>query len=204
MFAGFQIAVDAAFFVRGLERLGDLPRDGQGLGGPQGSALQAIRECRAFDELEDQRHEAVGFLQAVDGADGRMIERREQPGLTAEAGAALRVGNEMRRQEFERDLATQLGVARAIHLAHAAFAERGEDSIRAEIAAQHLRHSGEVRRKTRHCRIFKELGRVGLVPQQRLDLVPQCLVVRALFVQEGVTVLGRPGQRCVIQMGEAS
>ena len=38
-------------------------------------------------------------------------------------------------QDLERDVAIQLRVARAIHLAHAARAERGKDFVRAEAGA---------------------------------------------------------------------
>ena len=59
------------FLVRGLERIGDLPRDGERLGDRQRSALEAIGQRRSFDQLEDQRGDAVGFFEAVDRADVR-------------------------------------------------------------------------------------------------------------------------------------
>ena len=53
-----------------------------------------------------------------------MVERGEQARFAREAGAALGVGCEVRRQDLDRDVAPELAVARAIDLAHAAGAER--------------------------------------------------------------------------------
>ena len=71
-------------------------------GDRQRPARQAIGEGRSLDQLERQRRHAIGFLQAVDGADVRMVERGEQSRLAREAGAALGVGREVRRKDFDR------------------------------------------------------------------------------------------------------
>ena len=48
---------------------------------------------------------------------------------------ALRVIREQRRQDSDRDVAIECGVLRAIHLAHAARADRAEDFVRADMRA---------------------------------------------------------------------
>ena len=88
--------MDDALLVRRVERLGDLARDRERLGDRQRPALEAIGQRRPLDQLEDQRRHAIGFLQPVDRADVRMIERGQQARFAREAGAALGVGGEMR------------------------------------------------------------------------------------------------------------
>ncbi len=44
------------------------------------------------------------------------------------------------RQDLQRDIAIELGVARAIDLAHAPFAEQGHDFVRADASAGGERH----------------------------------------------------------------
>ena len=87
--------MDDAFLVRGLERLGDLARDGEGLGERQAGRARGDRRASAFDQFEDQRGDAIRFFQPIDRADVRVIERRERPRFAREAGAALGIGGEM-------------------------------------------------------------------------------------------------------------
>ena len=53
-----QIAMDDALFVRGLERLGDLLRERQGLVERDRPARDALRQVLAFDQLHHQRRGA--------------------------------------------------------------------------------------------------------------------------------------------------
>ena len=65
-----------------------------------------------------------------------MIERREDVCFALEARHALGIQREGIGQDLDRDVATQSGVSGAIHLAHAAGANGGEDLIRPEASAQ--------------------------------------------------------------------
>ena len=58
-----------------------------------------------------------------------MVERREHPGLAVEAGEAFVVVDERLGQDFEGDVAAELGVTRAEHLAHAAGADFLDDLV---------------------------------------------------------------------------
>ena len=78
------------------------------------------------------RKVAAGILYAVEGRDVRMVERREHLRLAREARDALGVAGEALREDLQRDVAPELGVSRAIHLAHAASPERAGDRIRPE------------------------------------------------------------------------
>ena len=90
-----------------------------------------------------------------------MVERGKQARFPREAGAALGIGREVRRQDLDRDVTTELAVARATDLAHAAGAEPRDDRVGAELAADHRRSaersSGSA---TGHCsRRLQEPGR---------------------------------------------
>ena len=137
MLAGFRSRWTMPFSCAASSAGGDLPRDGEGVGERQGAAFEPIGQRRSFDQLEDQCGDAVGFFQPVDRADVRVIERRERPRFAREAGAALGVGGEVGRQDLDGDVATELAVARAIDLAHAAGAERGDDRVGPELTIHH-------------------------------------------------------------------
>ena len=127
--------MDDPLLVRRLERLGDLARDRQRLLDRDRSARDPIGERRPFDQLEHQRLDAVGLLEAVDRRDVRMVERREHLRLALEARQPLGVGDERLGQHLERHLALEPGVAGAPDLAHAACAEGGEDLVRSQARA---------------------------------------------------------------------
>jgi hypothetical protein len=61
-----------------------------------------------------------------------MVQRCQQPRLALEPREPIRIGRETRRQHFDRDVAAQLRVARAVDLAHAARTDEGDNPIGAE------------------------------------------------------------------------
>jgi hypothetical protein len=61
-----------------------------------------------------------------------MIERREHLRFTTETREAIGIVCHGGQEHLDRDVAIQLGVPRAVDLAHPAGAERGNDFIRAE------------------------------------------------------------------------
>ena len=89
---GLQIAVNDPFLVSDIESHGDLPRDAQRVANRQAatSALardirKCVRERLAVHELENQKAKAVSFLEAVDRADVRMVQRGEHSRFALEA-----------------------------------------------------------------------------------------------------------------------
>ncbi len=64
-----------------------------------------------------------------------MIQRREGLRFAGETCEPFGVVHEEIGQDFDRDVAIQLRVAGAIHLAHTAGAQGGEDLVRAEADA---------------------------------------------------------------------
>ena len=133
--------MDDALLVRGIQGLGDLTRDRQGVFQRNRATSDPIGQGVALDQLEDQRVGLAAVLESINRRDVWMVERRQHLRLPAEAGEALRLQRECRSNHFQRDVAIELGIARAIHLAHAAGAERGENLIRAEARAGSEGHS---------------------------------------------------------------
>jgi hypothetical protein len=130
-----EVAVDDALFVRRFERVGDLPRDGQRVGNRHRPLCDPLRERVALDQFHHERVRLAAVLEAVDVGDVGMVEGGQHLGLAPEPPEALRIVAERRRQDLERDVPVQFGVARPIHLAHAACAEQGDDFIGTDMRA---------------------------------------------------------------------
>ena len=62
----------------------------------------------------------------------RVIERGGRARLLLEAAQPLRVGQEFRRQQLDRDVTLEPRVVRAIHLAHSSGPDEGLDAIGTE------------------------------------------------------------------------
>ena len=127
-----QIAMHDAAFVRRFQRVGELPRNREGLADWQPSRwlmAEPLFKRLALDELEDQRVNAFAVLEPVDGADVRMIQRREQPGLALESRAPFGIRRERVRQNLDRHLASKLGIPRAVDVPHPARSEQGSNLV---------------------------------------------------------------------------
>ena len=135
--------MDDAALMRRLQRLADLSREGHRLVYRNGPASDAIGERLALDQLHDE-HVGVSAggatFEAVHVRDVRVVERGEHLGLARKACEPLAVGGERGRQDLDGDVALESWVARAIHLAHAACADGGDDLIRAEARAGRQTH----------------------------------------------------------------
>ena len=75
--------------VRGFERLGDLPGDGQGLVERDRTFGDAVLERWAFDQFEDECPRVLGLFQPVDGGNVRMVQGGEDFGFSLEAGRGV-------------------------------------------------------------------------------------------------------------------
>ena len=112
-------------FVSGLQCVGDLARDGQASSIGMGSLRDPIRERGAVHELQHERAYAVRLFEAVNMRDVGMIEGGECFRFALEPREPFGVARESGRQNLQRNVAIQLRVAGAIHLAHAAGADLG-------------------------------------------------------------------------------
>ena len=93
-------------------------------------------EIVALDQFHHERVDVRGLIlfdDAVDLRDVRVVERGQRLRFAREARDAIRIVREHVGQDLDRDVAVQLRIARAIHLAHSAFAQLGDDLVRAEV-----------------------------------------------------------------------
>ncbi len=194
--------MDDALRVRRIEGLGDLASDQQRVSHSQRPALEAIGEGWAFDELEDERRLAVNLLEAVDGADMRVIESREQTCLARESRAPFRIPREVGRQYLDSDVPTQPGVASTIHFAHAAGTQSRDHRIRAEGAPAEATLLGRAGIGDAGRRRFEEPRRCGLVAQQRFEFLAQRRVVTARLAHERSTILRLAVEGSVVELGQ--
>ena len=195
-----------ALLVRRFQRFGNLTRDGQRLFQRNRPECDSVCERRPIDQLQHQRLRAVRLFEAVDRADVRVIERGEQLRFAREPRQAVRIEREPLGQHLQGDVAIQLRVARAIHLAHGARTKRGDDFVgthsktRGEDCvrqrAVHRRRWGSERigkhRLTGDGQPIEEADVRGVRRQQRLDFTTQRLVVTSRSGQKGVALFGRP------------
>ena len=129
-----------AVLVRGIERVGNLPRDRERFSERDRSVCQAVRQRRSLDQLEDERADRIRLLQAVDVADVRMGERGEHLCLALEAGKSFGIAGEGIRQNLQRHVTLEPRIAGAVDLAHAARAEQGGHLVDADTRPGRQRH----------------------------------------------------------------
>ena len=133
---GLQIAVDDALLVRRFERLGDLLRDRQRLVERNRAARDPLRQSSPSTSsitsacMPPDLFEPVDARRCWDDSARRASSASRWKRASRSASAANDV-----RQHLDRHLALQLGVGRAIHLAHAACADLGGDLMDAESGA---------------------------------------------------------------------
>src|SRR5687767_1172012 len=72
-----------------------------------------------------------------------MVQSRERLCFAGEAGQAFAIAREDLRQHLDRDVAIELRIAGAIHLSHAARAQRSDDFVRTETGARRQDHAPE-------------------------------------------------------------
>ena len=86
------------------------------------------------------RRRIVQWDDVVDLTDVRMIQRGNRTCLPLEAPNAIRVGRQVIRQHFDRDVTTEACVARAKDLTHATGPDGAHDFVRTQAAASSNGH----------------------------------------------------------------
>ena len=72
-----------------------------------------------------------------------MVQAARRSRFLLEPAAIRRVLGELRRQDLDRDVALQLGIAGPVHLAHPARAQRADDLEPADTMSDGKGHSSE-------------------------------------------------------------
>ena len=140
-FAGLRSRWTIPLLVSRFEPIGDLDEQRQRFIERE-SRPRAMRSASvlAFDELHHQEPRVAIGLKTMDGRNVLMIQRSKRLRLALEPRQPLLVFREDLRQHLDRHLALELRVARPVHLAHATRAERAEDLVVAESAAEFQSH----------------------------------------------------------------
>ena len=124
--------MDDSRAVRFVERVGDLDRVVKGLVQRQRAPRQAIGEGFTLEQLH---HDEVGTAvvpDVVERTDVRMVQRGDGARFSLKALTQLRVRCHLGGEHLDRNHPVEPRVARAIHLAHPARAEGGNDLVRAQ------------------------------------------------------------------------
>src|SRR5688500_5960657 len=93
------------------------------------TTLDPLAEQFAIKQLHDDEVFRLKLLNAVNGADVRMIERRRSARLPLKALQKILIGGHRRRQKLQRDVPPEVRVFRLIDDAHSTFAELRSDAI---------------------------------------------------------------------------
>ena len=143
---GFQVAVDDPRLMGLVQRIGNLDRMPQRALQRQRTFRERRRERLAIEVLHDEIGDAVLLADVVQRADMRVIELRNRPCLAVEPVTKLRIGRQRFREDLDGDGPVETRIAGLVDLAHAAFAQLVEDSIRAEFSTDHDRVLDGLRR----------------------------------------------------------
>ena len=108
--------MDDAQSMCGFDGFRNLLRDGQSFVERDRTFRDPIGKRRAFDELQNQRRRIAAVFEAVDLRDVRMVQRCKHFGFTLEPRKPFRIGDERLGQNFQRNVALQLRIARAVDL----------------------------------------------------------------------------------------
>jgi hypothetical protein len=195
-----QIAVDDALVVRGLERVRDLERQPERLWNRQRARHQPLRERRALDELEDEAR--TPSVSSYHRSRRCVTVQCRSPRLAFEAREPFRVRKEGVGHDLDGDVAAELGVPGAIHLAHPTFAEDGQDLVRTDLPAHERRSvlSGQDVRRHFSDRGLEKTLRPLRMRQQCLDLRSQRIVRSAGRRHERGPLARIPVERSVAQL----
>ena len=118
------------------ERFGNLGGEANGLIRRQGTFHQAMLESLSLEQFHNQEVDTALMANVMQGADMGMRKPGHGFGFAIEALTKGGIGRQVRRQNFDGDVAIKTGVAGTIDLAHTASAEAAENFVRAELGAR--------------------------------------------------------------------
>ena len=126
---GLDVAVNDAFGVRGVERVGDFDGEREQVFDVQRAAGDAVLERLAVEKFHGDEGLAVLLADVVNGADVRMVQRGGGLRFALETGERLRIARDILRQKFQRDEAPQARIFGLVHDTHTAAAEFFDDAV---------------------------------------------------------------------------
>jgi hypothetical protein len=120
---GLDIAMNDAFLVCGIQRVGDLHTDLEDGLDCKNAPGDTFLKRFALEQLHHDERLPIVFPNFVNGTDVRMIQRRSSTRLAAEALERLRILVERFGKKFEGDAAAELQIFGGIDHTHATTAE---------------------------------------------------------------------------------
>ena len=136
---GLDVTMDDAFFVRGVEGVGELDADVDGARNGEETEGNQFVEGLAFEQLHGDESPAILFFDGVNGRNAGMIECGSGAGFAEEAFESLRIAVRVFRKKFQGDAAAEFGVLGFVNDAHAALAKLAEDSVVGDRFVEHER-----------------------------------------------------------------
>jgi len=134
---GLDVPVNDATVVGVLQGVTKLGHDGQRLARGDAAAREELAQVHAVHELhEDEKQPVVRAAEIVNGDDAGMVELGEGAGLAGETVGEGGIVAEGAGEDFQRDEAVELALARAIDRAHAAAPDDLENLQLRELARQ--------------------------------------------------------------------
>ena len=126
---GLDVAMDDAFGVRGVERVGDFDAEIEQRFHIEGPAGNAVLQRHAVEKFHDDEGASIVLADFVDGADIGMIQRGSGAGFAAETFERLRIADEIFGKKFKGDEAAEFGVLGFVDDTHASAAEFFDDAV---------------------------------------------------------------------------
>jgi hypothetical protein len=109
--------------MRSLQSCGDLPANIDCLTDRETAAFQSGGERFTFDEFQNKKSRAVDLVQIMNRRNIGMIQRREGDSFALKSGDLVGITAEFAGEDLDGDVAPQLSVAGAVHIAHPAGTE---------------------------------------------------------------------------------
>ena len=137
-----EVAVRDPFLVCRRDGVGEGNGDREKLVYGKAALWNRERERAALDHFHGQEQDSVTFLDRIDRDDVGVVQGCSGAGFLLEPAKSLGIVGKCRRQHLDGDVAAEARITGAVHLAHPAGAEQGDDFIGAKVGAGRERHSG--------------------------------------------------------------
>ena len=132
------VAMDDAFTVSGVQRVGNLGRQIEKQSDSMGVPRDLMLQGHAIEKLHGDEGASLVIADLVNRADVGVVQRRSCARLAAKAFQGLRVLCDLVRQELERDEAAKIGIFGFEHHAHPAAAELTDDAVMRDRSSDHV------------------------------------------------------------------
>jgi hypothetical protein len=126
---GLDVAMNDAFAVGGVERVGNLDGEIEQVVQFHRAAGDGVLQSLAVEKFHRDEGFAVRFANIVNRADVGMVQGGGGLGFSLETREGLRIFRDVVWQEFQRDETVQADVLGFVHDAHASAAEAFQDAI---------------------------------------------------------------------------